>query len=64
MVRHAGRAFKSLVFIALNPTGPSLPLYGPAVDDDSLTEDIDSTAGMDSGGSDADVDPVCFPCLS
>ncbi|KAJ7302744.1 hypothetical protein DFH08DRAFT_988799 [Mycena albidolilacea] len=40
-VRKAGSAYKSLVFIALNPAGPNLTLYGTC-ESDSLDEDVET----------------------
>jgi hypothetical protein len=40
-MRKAGSAYKSLVFIALNPTGPNLTLYGTC-GSDSLDEDVET----------------------
>jgi hypothetical protein len=47
-VRKAGRGFKSLVFIALNPEGPNLPLDGFCESDD-VEEDVEMP---DTGDSD------------
>lgn len=48
-VPKAGAAFKSLIFIALNPKGPNLPFRGVnEYSDDSLEEDVDSSKSTDS----------------
>lgn len=68
-VPKAGAAFKSLIFIALNPKGPNLPFRGVnEYSDDSLEEDVDSSKSTDSE-SDGDepaeepADAVCWSLL-
>ncbi|KAJ6603093.1 hypothetical protein B0H10DRAFT_650220 [Mycena sp. CBHHK59/15] len=58
-IRHAGRAFKSLVFIALNPTGPNLTLNG-ICQSDSLVEDLDPDSEDSSTESDSEGDAASF----
>ncbi|KAJ7459644.1 hypothetical protein B0H11DRAFT_1924271 [Mycena galericulata] len=56
-VRGAGRGFKSLVFIAINPEGPNLGLGRKVVDaHDSCVEDIPSSGSSvsESGPEDSD----------
>ncbi|KAJ6605772.1 hypothetical protein B0H10DRAFT_2228922 [Mycena sp. CBHHK59/15] len=52
-VRNAGKGFKNLIFIALNPAGPNLPFGGVTeFSDDSLDEDLESAHGSDSDAGD------------
>ncbi|KAK7019266.1 hypothetical protein R3P38DRAFT_3359257 [Favolaschia claudopus] len=65
-IRQSGPRYKKIVFIALKPNGPNLPLRGVTYDtDDDLDHDLpteysedsdsDESGGSDAGNSDADI---------